>query len=446
MLSIFVLSLLNGLIFGIYCYVISFLILQKTETNIKKIIVAFIPFFILYYCILCLLDSFYTMFFSGLWAFFFIKMIFQENMFMSLLISLILHIGKITIKILILTILNNDNLILFNTYRTLDWNAFYINLIVLIIATILIFVLRKPLRKVVKNITFSKNRKQILLVLIYLNYILVIMYQPPCYFFSLRTITDAIIIFTVTGIGIFNISSEMKMETLTKYYQEIFEYSKANGELLTHYKMQVHENKNRLLMIKGMLDGPKKETKKYIDSILKEINDNKSNANYWLAELKYIPLPGIRNFINYKLIRLTELGAEIEVFISSELERIEASSFSETDYNELTTILGVVLDNMIESVQQAKEKLISISIYIEDDKIHAEFVNSFSGNIDLGRLNEVGYTTKGEQHGIGLPLVAKITKSNNRFTCTPEIIDNFFIQHITIKIIDKTNLQKISKK
>lgn len=446
MISILTLSLLNGLIFALYCYLIGYVTLQRRENNIKKILIAFIPFLIVYYCILCLLDSFYTIFFSGLWAFLFIKMIFEENMFMSLFISLIIHTLKVFVKILVLTIINDKDLMLFNTYKTLDWNAFYINLITLTIAVFIAVIIRKPLRKLVYYISHSKNRKHILLAVIYLNYILIILYQPPRYFLSLRTVTDALIIFTVTGIGIFNITSEMKMETLTKYYQEIFDYSKANGELLAHYKMQVHENKNRLLMIKGMLDGPKKDTKKYIDSILQEINNNKSNANYWLAELRYIPVPGIRNFINYKLIKLTELGSEIEVFVSSELEKVKASFLTEDEYNQLTTILGVVLDNMIESVTNMEEKLISISIYVENDMIHAEFVNSFSGEIDLKRLDEVGYTTKGEQHGVGLSLVNKITKSNDRFTCKPEILDNFFVQHITIKITNKNNLRKISKK
>lgn len=173
MLPIFILSLLNGIIFALYCYLVSYILLQKKETSIKKIILAFIPFFVMYYCILCLLDSFYTIFFSGLWAFFFIKMIFQENMFMSLFISLIVHTGKVLNKILILTFLNDKNLLLFNTYKTLDWKAFYINLIALILSTTIIFLLRKPLRKIIKTISSSKNRKHILLIVIYLNYIFI---------------------------------------------------------------------------------------------------------------------------------------------------------------------------------------------------------------------------------------------------------------------------------
>lgn len=445
-MTIFILSLLNGVIFGIYCYSVSYLLLQKKQIDIKKIVLAAIPFLIMYYCILCLLDSIYSIFFSGLCAFFFIRMVFKENMFMSLFMSLIIHVLKVFNKILILEYLNNEKLLLFNTYKTLDWTALYINLFALILSTIIIVILRKPLRSLIKYISSLKNRRLLLLVIIYFHFIIIFIYQPPDNLFSLRTATDLIMIFTVTGIGIFNISSEMKMEALTKHYQEIFEYSKANGELINHYKMQVHEDKNRLLMIKGMLDGPKKDIKKYIDTLIIEINENKNKCNYWISELRYIPLPGVRNFINYKLIKLKDLGAEIEVFVSSELENINTSSLDEKEYNQLATILGVILDNMIESITISDEKLVSINIYFEDNKIHGEFVNSYSDKIDLSRLNEVGYTTKGEQHGVGLPLVAKIVKLNNRFECNPSIIDNFFVQHLTIKIFNKNNLQKISKK
>ena len=109
-------------------------------------------------------------------------------------------------------------------------------------------------------------------------------------------------------------------------------------------------------------------------------------------------------------------------------------------------ILGVILDNMIESIKETKERLVSINIYLENNTINCDFVNSFSSAVDVNRLNEIGYSTKGEKHGVGLTLVAKIVKSNNRFECMPEVMDNFFIQHLIINLFDKKNLQKITKK
>ena len=183
-----------------------------------------------------------------------------------------------------------------------------------------------------------------------------------------------------------------------------------------------------------------------MEELLSEINANKCNGNYWLTELRYIPLAGVRNFMNYKLIQLREIGAEVEMFISSELGKLDASVLSDNEYNQLSTMLGVILDNMIESVSKSEKKLVSINLYIDGNKVHAEFANNFSGSVDLTRLKELGYTTKGDKRGVGLSLIEKIIHMNDRFDCKPRIMDDFFIQHLTIKIVSRKNCQKISKK
>lgn len=446
MFNIIIISLINGLLFAGYCYFLSHSILEKKSKGIRSVLMALIPFLLMYYCILCLLESNYTIFFSGLCAFFFIKIIFRESIYISLFISIILHTFKITSKILILTIINDNSMLLINTYKTLDWSVLYVDASALIISTILILILKKSLIRLIKYVTGLKRKKLLILITIYLHFILIYLYQPPHSCCPLQTITDMLVIFTITGIGIFNISSEMKMESLYNHYQELFECSEANAELLTKYKLQVHENKNKILMINGLLDGPKKNLRNYVNSLLQEMKDNQNTTNYWLSELKYIPIPGVRNFINYKLTQLKELGSEIEIFVSSELEKIDVSSFNEKEYSDLSTILGVILDNMIESIKESDDKLVSLNICLENNTINCDFVNSFSGNVEISRINEIGYTTKGEQHGVGLSLLSKIVKNSNRFECKPEIMDNFFIQHLIIKLPNKRKYQKITKK
>ena len=446
MFDIIIISLLNSLLFAGYCYFVSHSILEKKSTGIKSVLMALIPFLLMYYCVLCLLESNYTIFFSGLCAFFFIKIIFRESIYISLFISIIIHTFRIGSKILILTIINDNSMLLINTYKTLDWSVLYVDTLALIISTICILILKRQLIRLIKFVSGLKRKKLLILVTIYIHFILIYLYQPPHSCCPLQTVTDMLVMFTITGIVIFNISSEMKMEILNKHYQEMFEYSKANAELLTKYKLQVHENKNKLLMINGLLDGPKKNVRNYVNSILQEMKDNQNITNYWLSELKYIPLPGVRNFINYKLTQLKELGAEIEIFVSSELEHVDAFSFGEREYNDLSTILGVILDNMIESIKETEEKLVSLNIRLENNTVNFDFVNSFSGNVEINRINEIGYTTKGEEHGVGLSLLSKIIKNSNRFECIPEIMDNFFIQHLIIKLPNKRNYKKTQKK
>ena len=101
-MQIFTLGLLNGVIFALYCYIVCYIILRKKQLNIKKLLIAIILFFTTYYYIICLLNSIYAIFFSGLCIFMFIKIIFEESIFMSLLLSAIIHIIKYTYKYIIL--------------------------------------------------------------------------------------------------------------------------------------------------------------------------------------------------------------------------------------------------------------------------------------------------------------------------------------------------------
>ena len=144
-MSPFIVSIYNSIVFVIYCYLGSHIILKKTDKKNKKLILAVISLFITYYFILCLLNSIYSIFFSGITAFIFIRIIFQESIYMSLFISILLNTTKILNKILILEIINNDSYLLLNTYKTLDLSALYINSISMALSIILLLILRKKI-------------------------------------------------------------------------------------------------------------------------------------------------------------------------------------------------------------------------------------------------------------------------------------------------------------
>jgi two-component system sensor histidine kinase AgrC len=88
-----------------------------------------------------------------------------------------------------------------------------------------------------------------------------------------------------------------------------------------------------------------------------------------------------------------------------------------------------------------KEKLVSVQFYIQRNVMHAEFANTFSNFIDLDKINNAGYSTKGSEHGVGLSLVKKIVKQNKEFKIEQNIFDKFFVTHLMITI-PKDNLKK----
>jgi two-component system sensor histidine kinase AgrC len=95
--------------------------------------------------------------------------------------------------------------------------------------------------------------------------------------------------------------------------------------------------------------------------------------------------------------------------------------------------MGVLIDNSIEAVVKSKKRSIGISLYIEDDKLNIKISNTYKGTINIDRLFDEGYTTKGSGHGYGLALAKKIIDSNPILSNSIEISDKIFSQIISVK-------------
>lgn len=59
--------------------------------------------------------------------------------------------------------------------------------------------------------------------------------------------------------------------------------------------------------------------------------------------------------------------------------------------------------------------------------------NNYRGNIEVDKIYDEGYTTKGDGHGYGLALVKKIVNSNSMFENMTEITKDLFSQILMIK-------------
>ena len=290
---------------------------------------------------------------------------------------------------------------------------------------IILYILKKY---ILNFINYLNEHKKILYTLIFLAYLIIIIYTY-INTKSLYNLYHILMMLVINTLLIIIIEKDIKLYKLNKEYQDLKIYSKTSEKLITKYRTINHENKNHLIIIRNMLETKEKGIEKYINNLIEE---EVKVTNKWINNLQYIPVPGIKNFVNYKLNKLDSLNATIEIYISKELERLNVSKINTNQIDKLYTIIGVLLDNIIDSISEQDEKLVSVNAYIEGNTTNIELANTYNNYIDISKINIPNYTTKGENHGIGLYLVNKIIKHNKIFELDTRIDNEFFVQHLKI--------------
>ena len=58
--------------------------------------------------------------------------------------------------------------------------------------------------------------------------------------------------------------------------------------------------------------------------------------------------------------------------------------------------------------------------------------NSFGEQIDMNKINNKGYSTKGKNRGKGLYFVSKIKEKNPNIKTKTNIINDYFVQRIIV--------------
>jgi len=202
--------------------------------------------------------------------------------------------------------------------------------------------------------------------------------------------------------------------------------------MLNHQREMNHENKNQLVVIKGMIK-EKEDAISYINQIIAEnriLNDN------LYKKTKHIPSGGLQGLIYQKMLIMNEKRIKSNLNINKNIKNLDFSKLDSKLNYDICRILGVFLDNAIEETEtlKKKDKDISISMYEEKNKLVIEISNYFKEFPNIEKMNEEGYTTKSKGHGYGLSLVKNIVDRNQNIYWEKRVEDEKFVQIVKIKM------------
>ena len=228
----------------------------------------------------------------------------------------------------------------------------------------------------------------------------------------------------------YSFRTQNKYNKVSDKYNVAIKSLKDYETMMTKYRIANHENKNLLLTVRAMILNKEKDIPKYIDSIIEQkyMDDEKL-----LFDVSSIPSGGLRATIYSEILKIKENNIDYLLNIDRQIRTVDLIELDTDTVIDICKIIGVFIDNAIEAVKGLKKKNINIDLYLDNKNLCIKVSNNYKGNINVSKINDEGYTTKGKGHGYGLPLVKSIISNNSIFENVTEVSKTIFSQVLIIK-------------
>ena len=363
----------------------------------------------------------------------FYKILFDEKLLKCVLASFMMYLTILSSEIIVSIIISLIMSVMGITDFTAFQNALGINISVAIIGILITYKGRKKLSNLIQKTDKAEKAVVILAALIMLT-IAILLFKTPISEMKID-INLAVTLFLIASfciIGLFLIKQQSEVNEKEEEYKKLADYSQITEGVLEEYRLNLHESRNQLIIIKNMISTTKKkELEEYVSNLIESTEINKYRL---INELKYIPIPELKGFINFKLMEMSNKKIDIEIHIERKLKDSKMKKLKIKDRGDFYSIIGVFLDNAKEASLESKEKKVALEMYEINNEIHIIIANTYKGKIDIEKINEYGYSSKGKNRGTGLHLVNKIVERNKLFERTTSKMDEYFVQELVIHL------------
>lgn len=236
-------------------------------------------------------------------------------------------------------------------------------------------------------------------------------------------INVGMVIFVVFSL-IYVIYNKFQKQAIEDKYNESMEYVLRYEKIINEQGKKNHEYNNQLMVIKGYINKPERLSE-YLDEV---IGEHKTGQNYTVKQLGFLPDGGVKGLLYHKLSKMEDNNIKYYLYVDQNLKDKDIESFDLKTYRDLTKLLGVFLDNVIDAALKSEEKEIEVELKDKEDCLLLTISNTYDKNTDINKVGKSGFTTKGVGHGFGLSIVKDIAKTNSEIETFSSKESDKFIQ------------------
>lgn len=225
-----------------------------------------------------------------------------------------------------------------------------------------------------------------------------------------------------------NIKREMQHENRKVELENLKEYNTNLESMYNDMRGFRHDYTNILTTMAGYIE------EKNIDGLenffykkIIPLNDEMNKKNNKLGLLQNINITEIKGLIASKVIRAQELGIDVLVDVIEPIDEINM------DVIDLSRSIGILLDNAIEAAIQCNKPWIKLTFVKKDNFILLVFINSsLKKSPPIYKIFERGFSTKGENRGLGLYNLREIVNKYKNVSLDTESDNEEFTQVLQV--------------
>lgn len=208
-------------------------------------------------------------------------------------------------------------------------------------------------------------------------------------------------------------------------YNQQQDYIKTIDSLLSDYRRLKHNHANTIYSIYGYIqendwDG----LKEFYSEVMNETKRVNSNT---LLSLQKVKVYAVFGLLWAKVAKAESIGVKMDIEVSDEINIIKMKK------SDLCEVLGNYLDNALEGAAKSADQKVKISILDDDRFISIAISNSCDEELDLNKIYEKGYSSKGNGRGYGLTITEEILSRYKDVLHNTSFDEGIFKQELYIK-------------
>lgn len=296
--------------------------------------------------------------------------------------------------------------------------------------TILIIRNKKCNELLNRVITESNKDKMVSIFLIFTAATVIILVSKYQYSFSKSTyLANIALILIFTGLMYMSVKNNIKAKRESNKTETLLKYMTKYEQIIDEERMNRHETLNNLLLLKSIKD---KNSVDFDVSMKDIICLYEKNGKETIKNIGTLPT-GLKGILYYKMDSMKKFDIDVMARISNTASPI-IEELKGKDYNSVCKILSILLDNANEAACESKEKSVLIDISALDGTLNIIVENSFKDKVNIKKLHNRYYSTKGKGRGLGLFLANKIVKENNNVNLVQNIHGDRFVSEIIVNV------------